>query len=175
MVRKKKKHFREFGDQNSKDDSKFTPRSMKQIKSDLYFWICKHISSRFWLVDINNAVWTNPLERTQGTNGCVCRLQASGYPRRAYFSYPTYYVTVNGSTAVWKSLVWNWEADWARDKRITSERSVGRIANQVDGHGTAASLLWISGGIEVRGNFPAELFASSDRHSVSHCSALSFF
>ena len=64
---------------------------MKQIKIDFFFLICKHISSRFWLVNINNAVWTNPLERTQGTNGFVCRLQTAGYPRQAYFSYPTYY------------------------------------------------------------------------------------
>ena len=82
--------------------------------------------------------------------------------------------TVNGSTAVWKSLVQNSEANQARDKSIASERSVGEIANQVNGHETATSLLWISGGIEAGGNFPAELFASSDRHSGNHCSALSF-
>ena len=72
--------------------------------------------------------------------------------------------SVNNSTAVWTSLVPNSEAD----------RSVGGIANRVYGHGTATSLLWISGGIEAGGNFPAELFASSDGHSWNHCSALSF-
>ena len=56
----------------------------------------------------------------------------------------------------------------------SSERSVGGIANQVNGHGTATSLLWISGGIEAGGNFPAELFALSDRHFGNHCSTLSF-
>ena len=81
---------------------------------------------------------------------------------------------VKGSMAVWMSLVRNSEADRARDKRIASERSVGGIANRVNGHGTATSLLWISGGIEAVSNFPAELFASSDRHSGNHCSALSF-
>ena len=69
--------------------------------------------------------------------------------------------SANGSTAVWTSLVWNSEAGRARDKSIASEWSVGGIANRVDGHGTAASLLWMSGGIEAGGNFPAELFASS--------------
>ena len=49
--------------------------------------------------------------------------------------------SVNGSTAVWKSLVRNSEADRARDKSIASERSVGGIANRVNGHGTATSLL----------------------------------
>ena len=48
---------------------------------------------------------------------------------------------VNGSTAVWKSLVQNSEANQARDKSIASERSVGEIANQVNGHETATSLL----------------------------------
>ena len=37
------------------------------------------------------AVLTKPLEGTRGANGFVCRLQDAGYPRRAYFSYPTYY------------------------------------------------------------------------------------
>ena len=37
--------------------------------------------------------------------------------------------SVNGSTAVWKSLVRNSEADRARDNSIASERSVGGIAN----------------------------------------------
>ena len=82
--------------------------------------------------------------------------------------------SVNGSTAVWTSLFWNREADRARDESIASERSVGGIANRVNGHGTATSLLWISGGIEAGGDFPAELFASSDGHSGNHCSALSF-
>ena len=82
---------------------------------------------------------------------------------------------VNRSTAVWTSVFWNSEAGRARDKGIASERSVGGIANRENGHGTATSLLWISGGIEARGNFPAELFASSDGHSGNHCSALSFF
>ena len=49
--------------------------------------------------------------------------------------------SVNGSTAVWTSLIRNWEADRARDKSIASERSVGGIANRVNGHGTATSLL----------------------------------
>ena len=49
--------------------------------------------------------------------------------------------SVNGSTAVWKSLVRNSEADRARDKSIASERSVGGITNRVNGHGTATSLL----------------------------------
>ena len=40
---------------------------------------------------INNAVLTKPLEGTRGANGFVRRLQAAGYPRRAYFSYLTYY------------------------------------------------------------------------------------
>ena len=80
---------------------------------------------------------------------------------------------VNGSTAVWPSLVRNLDADQARDESIASERSVGGIANRVNGHGTATSLLWISEGIEAGGNFPAELFASSDGHSGNHCSALS--
>ena len=83
--------------------------------------------------------------------------------------------SVNGSTAVWTSLFWNREADRARDESIASERSVGGIANRVNGHGTATSLLWISEGIEAGGNFPVELFASSDGHSGNHCSALSFF
>ena len=48
---------------------------------------------------------------------------------------------VNGSTAVWTSLIRNLEADQARDESIASERSVGGIANQVNGHGTATSLL----------------------------------
>ena len=48
---------------------------------------------------------------------------------------------VNGSMAVWKTLVQNSEADRARDKSIASERSVGEIANRVNGHGTATSLL----------------------------------
>ena len=71
-------------------------------------------------------------------------------------------------------LVRNLEADRARDESIASERSVGGIANRVNGHGTATSLLWISGGIEAWNNFPAELFASSDGHSGNHCPALSF-
>ena len=49
--------------------------------------------------------------------------------------------TVNESTAVWKSLVQNSEADQARDRSIASERSVGEIVNQVNGHETATSLL----------------------------------
>ena len=81
---------------------------------------------------------------------------------------------VKGSMAVWMSLVRNSEADRARDKSIASERSVGGIANRVNGHGTPTSLLWISGGIEVGGNFPVELFASSDVLYRNHCSALSF-
>ena len=81
---------------------------------------------------------------------------------------------VNRCTAVWMSLVRNLEADQARDESIASERSVGGIAHWVNGHGTATSLLWISGGIEAGGNFPAELFTSSDGHSGNHCSALSF-
>ena len=48
---------------------------------------------------------------------------------------------VNGSTAIWTSLVRNLEADQARDESIASERSVGGIANRVNGHGTATSLL----------------------------------
>ena len=48
---------------------------------------------------------------------------------------------VNGSTAVWTSLVRNLEADQARDESTASERSVGGIANRVNGHGTATSLL----------------------------------
>ena len=43
--------------------------------------------------------------------------------------------SVNGSTAVWKSLVRNSEADRARDKSIASERSVGGIANRVNSAG----------------------------------------
>ena len=82
--------------------------------------------------------------------------------------------SVNGSTAVWKSLVQNSEANWARDKSIASKRSVGEIANRVNGDETATFLLWISGGIEAECNFPAELFALSDGHSGNHCSALSF-
>ena len=75
------------------------------------------------------------------------------------------------------SPVRNSEADRARDESITSERSVrsvAGIANRVNGHGTATSLLWISEGIEAGSKFPAELFASSDGHSGNHCSALSF-
>ena len=49
--------------------------------------------------------------------------------------------SVNGSTAVWKSLVRNSKADRARDKSIASERSVRGIANRVYGHGTTSSLL----------------------------------
>ena len=49
--------------------------------------------------------------------------------------------SVNGSTAVWKSLVRNSEADRARDKSIASERSVRGIANRLKRHGTATSLL----------------------------------
>ena len=45
-------------------------------------------------------------------NGFVCRLQAAGYPRWAYFSYPIYMQSVNWSTA--ESLVRNSEADRAR-------------------------------------------------------------
>ena len=48
---------------------------------------------------------------------------------------------VKGSMAVWMSLVRNSEADRARDKSIASERSVGGIANRVNGHGTPTSLL----------------------------------
>ena len=48
---------------------------------------------------------------------------------------------VNGSTAVWTSLISNLEADQPRDESIASERSVGGIANRVKGHGTATSLL----------------------------------
>ena len=81
---------------------------------------------------------------------------------------------VKGSMAVWMSLVRNSEADRARDKSMASERSVGGIANRVNGQGTPTSLLWISGGIEVGGNFPVELFASSDVLYWNHCSALSF-
>ena len=47
----------------------------------------------------------------------------------------------NGTTVVWTSLVRNLEADQARDESIDSERSVGGIANRVNGHGTASSLL----------------------------------
>ena len=43
--------------------------------------------------------------------------------------------------AVWTSLVRNLEANQARDESIDSERSVGGIANRVNGHGTATSLL----------------------------------
>ena len=39
------------------------------------------------------------------------------------------------------TVVRNSEADRARDKRIVSELSVGKIANRVNGHGTATSLL----------------------------------
>ena len=49
--------------------------------------------------------------------------------------------SVNGPTAVWKSLIRNSEADRTRDNSIASERSVGGIANCVNGHGTATSLL----------------------------------
>ena len=49
--------------------------------------------------------------------------------------------SVKGSMAVWMSLVRNSEADQARDESIDSERSVGGIANRVNGHGTATSLL----------------------------------
>ena len=52
---------------------------------------------------------------------------------------------VKGSMAVWMSLVRNSEADRARDKSIASERSVGGIANRVNGHGTATSLLFETG------------------------------
>ena len=55
--------------------------------------------------------------------------------------------SVNGSTAVWKSLVQKSEASRARDKSIASKRSMGGIVNRVNGHGTATSLLGISGGI----------------------------
>ena len=48
----------------------------------------------------------------QGANGFVCPLQAAGYPRWAYFSYPIYMQSVNWSTA--ESLVRNSEADRAR-------------------------------------------------------------
>ena len=48
---------------------------------------------------------------------------------------------VNGSMALWKSLVRNSETNRARDKSIASEQSVGGIANQVNGRGTATSLL----------------------------------
>ena len=80
-------------------------------------------------------------EGIRKTNGFVCRLQAAGFPRRAYFSYPTYYAIgerVHGSL---EELVRNSEADRARDNSIASERSVGGIANRVNGHGTATSLL----------------------------------
>ena len=50
-----------------------------------------------------------PLEGTPGANGFVCPLQAAGYPRWAYFSYPIYMQSVNWSTA--ESLVRNSEAD----------------------------------------------------------------
>ena len=40
------------------------------------------------------------------------------------------------------TVVRNSEADRARDKSIVSKRSVGEIANRVNGHGTATSLLW---------------------------------
>ena len=75
--------------------------------------------------------------------------------------------SVNGSTAVWKSLVQNSEADRAKDKSIASERSVGGIANRVNGHGTTTSLLWISGGIKAGGNFPAELLLCN--YFISNC------
>ena len=55
--------------------------------------------------------------------------------------------SVNGSMAVWKSLVRKSEANRARDKSIASKRSMGGIVNRVNGHGTATSLLGISGGI----------------------------
>ena len=85
---------------------------------------------------------TKPLEGTPGANGFVCRLQDAGYPRRAYFSYPTYYAIgerVHGSLD--EPNIRNWEADRARDKSTASERSMGGIANRVNGHGTATSLL----------------------------------
>ena len=37
MVRKKKKHFREFGDQNSKEDSIFTPDPWSNLKAIFIF------------------------------------------------------------------------------------------------------------------------------------------
>ena len=49
--------------------------------------------------------------------------------------------SVNGSTAVWKSLVRNSEADRARDKSIAIERSVGGIANRANEHENANSRL----------------------------------
>ena len=80
---------------------------------------------------------------------------------------------LNGSLE--ESIARNAEADRARDKSIASKRSVWGIANRVNGrHGTATSLLWISGGIEAGGNFPAELFALRDGQSGNHCSASSF-
>ena len=39
------------------------------------------------------------------------------------------------------TVVRNSEADRARDKSIVTKRSVGEIANRVNGHGTATSLL----------------------------------
>ena len=64
-----------------------------------------------------------------------------GYPRRAYFSYPTNYAIgewVHGSLdePILKFGSWS-----ARDKGIASERSVGGIANRENGHGTASPLL----------------------------------
>ena len=73
------------------------------------------------------------------------------------------------------TVVRNSEADRARDKSIVSKRSVGEIANRVNGHGWNCNITaLISGGIEAGRNFPAQLFASSDGHSGNHCSALSF-
>ena len=103
-----------------------------------------------------------------------CRLQPAGYPAGLILVTRHAMRSVNGSTSVWKSPVRNSEADRATDKSIASQRSVEGIANRVNEHENANSLLWIAGGIEAGGNFPAELFASSDGHSGNHCSALSF-
>ena len=71
----------------------------------------------------------------------VHKPKVAGYPRRAYFSYPTYYAIREWVHSLWKSLVRNSEADRARDKSIASEPSVGGIANRVNEHETAKSLL----------------------------------
>ena len=70
-----------------------------------------------------------------------CRLQPAGYPRRAYLVTRHAMRSVNGSTSVWKSLVRNSEADRATDKSIASQRSVEGIANRVNEHENANSLL----------------------------------
>ena len=76
-------------------------------------------------------------------NGFVCLSTAGRWLLSPGFFFVTQHTVrlVNKSMAVWKSLVKNSEADRARDKSITSERSVGEIVNRVNGHGTATSLL----------------------------------